>query len=243
MTKADSPRFNEQAAHPASQSFGEVLREVRETTGVSVRSLARDTAYSPSHLRSVENGNRKATQHLVAACDDALGAGGVLVTLALAEATDDQLRRRAVLASLGTLTAIGMPSPRLVSEALRSDLLSALGGSDWTGISGEYGRRFVVDSPEEFQLRLTGDLLVLRSALSGGSSGANSAAPSLMMLQGMVTANLGDRDASSRWYQSARLAAEATHDERSDNGFTVERSSVADMKARNPKRCWLRRRT
>jgi transcriptional regulator with XRE-family HTH domain len=212
MTVTDSPRFNDHPDGCAAKSFGEALRKVREATGTTMKRLAHETAYSSSHLRSVENGNRKATHDLVAACDDALRAGGVLVTLAHAEATDDQVRRRAVLAALGTLTAIGMPDPRLVSEALRSDLLSVLGGNDWNEISAEHGRLFVADSPDEFQVRLTGDLLVLRSALSAGSNQANHAAPRLMMLQGMVTANLGDRDASSRWYRAARLAADASHD-------------------------------
>jgi transcriptional regulator with XRE-family HTH domain len=127
MTVTDSPRFNDHPDGCAAKSFGEALRKVREATGTTMKRLAHETAYSSSHLRSVENGNRKATHDLVAACDDALRAGGVLVTLAHAEATDDQVRRRAVLAALGTLTAIGMPDPRLVSEALRSDLLSVLG--------------------------------------------------------------------------------------------------------------------
>jgi transcriptional regulator with XRE-family HTH domain len=212
MPLADSSRFNDQPGDASRKAFGEALREVREATGATMRRLAHGTAYSPSHLRSVENGNRRATPDLVEACDDALRAGGILIALFHAEEADDQVRRRTILATLGTLAAVGMPNPRLICEALRSDLLSVLGVSDWNEISAEYGQLFVTESPDDFQVRLTGDLLVLRSTLSTGSDQAEHAAPRLMMLQGMVTANLGDRDAASRWYRAARLAADASHD-------------------------------
>jgi transcriptional regulator with XRE-family HTH domain len=73
------------------QEIGRLIREIREAKGLSIASLARQIAFSPSHLRSVENGNRAATADLASACDKALGTDGLLTSLRTAsEGGDDR---------------------------------------------------------------------------------------------------------------------------------------------------------
>jgi len=215
MTRTDTERFSPAVGGADAEDFGHALRTIRKTVGASLTKLARQTSYSESYLRSVENGNRAATLNLVEACDSALETGGVLVDLFLAERDGDDVRRRTVLAALGTVTGLGITTPGVVAEALRASLLSVLGVDDWEEIATEYGRRFVTDPPAVFRAQLSGDLLVLRRSMGeSDSAGARLAAPRLMTLHGMVTANLGDAAGAARWYRAARLAADRTNDHR-----------------------------
>ncbi|HEY2575352.1 MAG TPA: helix-turn-helix transcriptional regulator [Streptosporangiaceae bacterium] len=192
------------------EDIGQALRVARKTAGLSIAQLARSITFSESHLRSVENGNRKITHEVVGAYDKALGLGGILVDLFVA-GQDDDLKRRTALSLLGTITAVGVSAPRVIAESLRESILFAVGADDWQDITIEYGRRFMIDSPEVFRQRLTGDLLVLRQAIStSDSSNIQLAAPRLLMLHGMVSANLGNIDDAARWYRAARLAADRT---------------------------------
>lgn len=195
------------------EDVGQALRLAMQAAGFSITQLARLVKFSESHLRSVENGNRKITGDVVEAYDEALGMGGILVDL-YATGQDDDLRRRTALSLLGTVTAIGMSAPQLIAESLRESILSAVGTDDWHDIAIEYGQRFMIDSPTVFRKRITGDLLILRQAISAtDSNGSQLTAPRLMMLHGMVSANLGNTAEAARWYRAARLAADRTGDE------------------------------
>jgi len=214
MTGTDSRRFNQEGSETVSEAFGQALRAIRMSAGVSLPKLARGAAFSESHLRNVENGNRAATREIADACDRALGTGGILVDLFIADQDEDAMRRRAVLGALGTVVGLGVVDVRLVAESIRMSLLATLGVEDWDEVGVDYGRSFMSDSPTEFQARLSGDLLVLRqSMMESDSAQARLVAPRLMTLQGMVTANLGDAAGAARWYRAARLAADRTGDD------------------------------
>lgn len=59
-------------------NFGQELRRLRGAAGLSLRGLAREMHYDPGYVSKVENGAKKPTGELAAACDRALGTGGVL---------------------------------------------------------------------------------------------------------------------------------------------------------------------
>ncbi len=125
------------------------------------------------------------------------------------------MRRRALLGALGAISGLELVQPRLMAERLRESLLSALGTDDWHELATEYGYRFMVDAPGTFREQLTGDLLILRQAMTESDSIAmRLAAPRLMMLYGMTTANLGHASDAARWYRAARLAAKQVNDYR-----------------------------
>ncbi len=194
-------------------SIGQALRASRDAAGLSIVQLARLTAFSASHLRSVENGNRAVTRAIAEAYDRALGTGGIIVDLFLADEKGAVVRRREALSLLGTVSALGVGAPQLIAESLRESLLSACETGDWPEIVIENGQRFMTDSPGEFRTHLTGDLIVLRHSISQRDSEMTRiAAPRLMTLHGMVIANLGDGSKAARWYRAARLAADQTGD-------------------------------
>jgi hypothetical protein len=173
----------------------------------------RQLLFSESHLRSMENGNRKVTRDVAEGYDKALGTGGLLLDLLIADEDGDDMRRRVVLSVLGTITGLGFAAPQIIAESLRESLLSAIGRDDWQEVAAEYGQRFMSDPPSLFKSRLTGDLLVLRQTIVTRESAASLlAAPRLMMLHGMITANLGDAASAARWYRAARITADGTRD-------------------------------
>jgi hypothetical protein len=177
--------------------------------------MATLTNYTKGYLGNLETGTgdkRVKIEH-VAAYDRALDTAGLLVDLLTADQDGDSVKRRAVLDALALITGVGVTNRRLIAESLRTSLLAALGTDDWHEIAAEHGRRFMTDAPNEFLTRLDGDLIVLRQSLASDSEGARLAAPRLMMLHGMVTANQGDAANAARMYRAARIAADRSGDD------------------------------
>ena len=75
----------------AVHRFGAELRALRDERRLSLAALGRQTAYDASYLARLERGDQFATLAVAQACDQALGAGGVLVRLW--EAADRERRR------------------------------------------------------------------------------------------------------------------------------------------------------
>jgi transcriptional regulator with XRE-family HTH domain len=106
-----------------SETVRQALRATREAAGVSIAKLARQATFSESHLRSMENGNRKITREAVEGYDAALGTGGILVDLFVADKDGDDMRRRTALGMLGTVSGLGLAAPQVIAESLRESLL------------------------------------------------------------------------------------------------------------------------
>lgn len=62
--------------------FAEVMRDLRQRRGLSLRALGNVTFIDPAHLSRLERGLREPTQEAAAAVDQALDADGALYTLA-----------------------------------------------------------------------------------------------------------------------------------------------------------------
>lgn len=193
--------------------FGESLRQLRRDAGLSLTQLAARAHCSRALVGHVEAGTRRATPQVLRALDEALSAGGLLVDLYAAHEGGDEMRRRTVLSALGTLAGLGV-TEQAVAESLRESLLAALGVDDWPEVTAEFGRRFMADSPAVFRTAISGELLVLRQAVTDRDTpSVRLAAPRLLALAGMATANLGDAPAATRLYRGARLAADRTRDD------------------------------
>ncbi|GHC77934.1 helix-turn-helix domain-containing protein [Streptomyces flavofungini] len=65
--------------------LGEVLRQRRESRGMSLRQMARLLHYSPGWISRVENGRAIPTDDLARACDELLAMDGKLIALARAD--------------------------------------------------------------------------------------------------------------------------------------------------------------
>ncbi len=149
MSPTDSERFSRDSETTAAGSIGHDLRAAREAAGLSIARLARLTAFSESHLRNAENGNRVVTIDIAEAYDRALDTGGVIVNLFVAYADDDlgvewgatpaevargvsglwrsDMRRRIVLASAWAVAALAEPLDRWLRDAADPDVTSSTG--------------------------------------------------------------------------------------------------------------------
>lgn len=206
-------RFKLAGESLVDRSLGETFREEREQRGVTPKDLAVVAHVSSSHLRSIENGNRRITAAIAEAYDKALDAGGLLVDLYNATSDGDEMRRRTVLALLGAIASSGVSASSVLAEFVRRDLLSEFGSDDWPDVASDYGRRFMTDSPAELRTLLARDLVVLRQQIRAeGSKSAMLAAPRLMLLNGALLANSGELVDGHRWYGAARKAAQAVKD-------------------------------
>lgn len=102
-----------------TETVRQAQRAAREAAGISLASLARQATFSESHLRSIENGNRRVTGEVVDTYEKALATGGLLVDLFMADQSGDEMRRRAAPSLLGTITGLGVTAPRLIAGTLR----------------------------------------------------------------------------------------------------------------------------
>ncbi|MGH3922406.1 MAG: helix-turn-helix domain-containing protein [Pseudonocardiaceae bacterium] len=61
--------------------FGDKLRELRVSAGLSLRDLARCVNFTPSYLSKIETGKKRPHRALASACDKALDTGNALADL------------------------------------------------------------------------------------------------------------------------------------------------------------------
>lgn len=98
-----------------TETFGSLLRDCRDTTGISMGELARRVNYSKSYLSKIENDLKPPNPTLAKLCDHALDANGRLIAAARETRAVD---RRQVVAT-GTLTGVALAGgPRPVPDEL-----------------------------------------------------------------------------------------------------------------------------
>lgn len=197
------------------ETIGQALQRAREHRDMSRGHLAHDALVSESYLRAIETGHRRLTLDVAQRIDAALGAGGLIEDLFLADANGDEMRRRILLEALGATAALGAVSPAyVISESLRSSMLAAYSADDGPEIAAEYGRRFMTDPPAKYRDDLASDLMVLRArVIDGDSLAIRLTAPRLMTLAGMAVGNTGAVHQAARWYRAARHASDRTDDD------------------------------
>ncbi|MCI3225399.1 helix-turn-helix domain-containing protein [Streptomyces sp. NP-1717] len=193
-------------------SFGRLVRQLREEAGLSLAALAARSDVSKSHIGNLESGARQPTPAVARALDTALRTDGFLLAVA---AGADPVRRRTMLTGVGL--ALGAkaapPGVNSLAEYLRQALVASLGATvdDWYEIAEEHGRDYMTVSAPELQTRLLGDLAALRAALpEDGRLWA--VVCRLSALEAMTLTSLGDKRAAARWWRTARLAGSQSGD-------------------------------
>lgn len=197
-------------------AFGDAMRSLRKTRGISLRSLATQVNYDFGYLGQIERGDRRPTASIAAAVDLGLGAGGMLIKVFEDVAVEGEMQRRAVLRGL---TALAMGAPPLTAlEAVRQGISQAVDGDvdAWRQVVEDYGRAFYVTGPDEFLERLGADLTVLQTMIAARTSVRQRAligvAAQLSVLVAMTLSATGRTQLASRWWSSARLHAEQSDD-------------------------------
>lgn len=195
-------------------SFGDALRAMRESAGLSLAALGRRAGVSKQHLGNLENGHRPPTPDAARAVDKALGGGGVLIELAALEGVDS-MRRRALLATIGAATGLGAVSgPHALADLVRHGLLAAAGeDEDWDGVVDDAGRRLVTDSSPLFGSALLVNLALLREQITRDAQpDLLRAAAALGQIYGLWLGNGSHLGGAHQWYRSAATLAQRSGD-------------------------------
>jgi transcriptional regulator with XRE-family HTH domain len=201
---------------PVAPPFGDVLRSLRRTAGVSLAALSARTHYSKSMIGHVETGARAATGEFAAACDRALGTGPLLSIVLGTQERGDDVRRRALLAHIGTAAGLlAVAGPGALGDLVRQGLLDAAGhGQDWDAVLDHYGRRLVADPSADLGASLLAQLVAVRQGVAENSGDRDllRAGAGLGQVYGLWLGNQGDISGAHNWYRTATTLADRSGD-------------------------------
>lgn len=188
------------------ETFGEVLRSLREQRGIGLRELAQRTYMARSLLGYVETGERRPTARLAEACDRVLGSTPLLTVLAGIDGEDNDMRRRAFMLAGTAIGLSGIGGAEAVAEVLRASTEPV---ADWDAVVAEYSRRLVQDPSPEFGESLVGKLARAEQLATGkGRPEHLKAFAELSQIYGLYVGNLGDVAGARGWYRSAVAVAD-----------------------------------
>jgi transcriptional regulator with XRE-family HTH domain len=196
-------------------TFGDVLRSLREAADLSLAALAERTHRGKSAIAYVETGERKPTVDLAADCDRVLGTAPLLVTLLELDGEGHDVRRRALLTTLGAATGFGVAGAQALAEAIRHGLLEDSGQvEDWDAVVVDYSRRLVTDPSPAYGAALSGQLAMARQQIidRGRSPERLRAAGYLGHLYGLWEGNQGRVVEAHGWYRSSAMLADRSGD-------------------------------
>ena len=197
-------------------TFGDALRGLRIAAGFrSLAAFATKVNYSKGYLGNIETGERQPTPDLAEACDRALGTAPLLSML-LEDPGGNDMKRRALLSSIGLVTGAGaVVGPSALADLVRHGFLdTACDGEDWDAVVDSYGRRFVVDPSPQFGASLLTQLLVLRQKMieNGQNLDLHRAAAGLGQFYGLWLGNQGELPTAHNWYRTAAVLADRSRD-------------------------------
>lgn len=202
-----------------AETFGQVLRSVREAAGLSLAGLAARTNYHKSEIGHVETGKRRASVDLATACDHVLGTSPLLsMVMEMDEGQGDQMKRRALLATITAtvgFSVIGIGGASALANIVRHGLLdSADAVEDWDTVVEDFSRRLVTDPSEEYGEALLAQLMVARqqNIELGPTADRLRAVAQLGQMCGLWLGNRGDLASARGWYRSAAMLADRSGD-------------------------------
>jgi hypothetical protein len=203
--------------------FAQRMRELMREHGASYRSLAATTYHAKSYLHAIATGAKTPTAELAQRVDDALNAGGELVSYVREEAGDVQ--RRMMITAIAGL-GLGQAADRVavarligsVAERHSAEAQAQAGdhsADDWHEAVLEYGHAYRTAPRAELLADLLADLsdVVALATRTRGRTVArlNEAGAYLASLAAMVCTDLGyTREARHSWRVARRLA-DAAH--------------------------------
>ncbi|MEU1761658.1 helix-turn-helix transcriptional regulator [Micromonospora sp. NPDC005652] len=198
-----------------AETFGEVLKSLREAAGMSLRGLAERVYYSKSEISFVETGARRCRPELVVACDNAFGTAPLLAVLADLD-EGDPMRRRALITTLTAATGLaGLAGAAAVADLVRQGLLETAGqADDWDEVIADYSRRLVADPSPAYGAALLGQLMVARQRLAdvGATPERMRAVALLGQLYGLWLGNQAKIASAHGWYRTAAVLADRSGD-------------------------------
>lgn len=194
------------------ESFGHVLKSLREAAGLGLAGLAARTNYSKPMLGNIEAGRRRASLDLAVACDEVFGTAPLLTSaIGLSDGQEEGMRRRALLATIASTVGVaGLGGVTTLAEVIRHDLLIEGGALDWDAVLTDCGHRLGVDQSERTGAYVAKQLLLARQHLST-PDGIRGAAL-LMQLFGLWLGTQGETLTAHSWYRSAVALADRSGD-------------------------------
>ncbi len=200
-----------------AETFGQVLRLVREAAGISLAGLAARTNYHKSEIGHVETGKRRASVDLATACDHELGTFPLLsIVVEMDEGQGDQVKRRALLTTIKAAVGVsGIGGVSALANIVRHGLLdSADAVEDWDAVVEDFSRRLVTDPSAEYGEALLVQLIVARQQNIdlGATADRLRAVARLGQLYGLWLGNRGDVASARGWYRSASMVADRSGD-------------------------------
>lgn len=197
-------------------SFGEVLRSLREAAGLTLTGLAARAYISRAAIGHVETGIRNPTADVALACDAALGTAPVLATLLALDGQGDAMKRRVLLATFGTATALaGLAGAGAVADLVSQGMLDSLGDTeDWDDVVATYSRQLVTDPSTAFGASLIGQMAMVGQQIQerGATPDRLRAAAQLGQLVGLWQGNQGQRASAHVSYRRAAMFANRSGD-------------------------------
>ncbi|MGH3719377.1 MAG: helix-turn-helix domain-containing protein [Pseudonocardiaceae bacterium] len=200
-----------------AETFGHVLRSVREAAGLSLASLAARTNYHKSEIGYVETGKRRASVDLATACDHVLGTFPLLSTVVeMDEEQGDQVKRRALLEIItATVGTFGIGSASTLANIVRHGLLDSVDAAeDWDAVVEDFSRQSLTDRSPAYGEALLAQLMVARqqNVNLGATADRMRAAAQLSQIYGLWLGNRGDVASARGWYRSAAMVADRSGD-------------------------------
>jgi DNA-binding XRE family transcriptional regulator len=196
-------------------SFGMALRVMRDAAGLTQEAVASRANISKPHYGRFETGARLPIPEVADAIDHALSGGGVLVELAALERGGDDMRRRALLSTIGAAVAVStLDGPHALGDMIRHGLLNAAGADeDWDAVVGDATTRLVTDPSPMFGAALLTNLMMLRQQVAEKpSTSAFRAAAGLGQVYGLWLGNQAELGGAHHWYRSAGTLADRSGD-------------------------------
>ncbi|WP_435207341.1 helix-turn-helix domain-containing protein [Micromonospora sp. bgisy143] len=200
-------------------AFGKLLRQHRESAGLSLRQLGAIIHFQYSHISQVERGNRRPTDALATACDRALNADGALIEAHQTDRADSiDLHRRTMLRAMTALAAAPAVAPLAGLEALRHGLGDAAtpDHDEWEQIAADYGHGYYRQPRSALMAQLSADLTVLQHQIAADAGtrrpGLLRAAARLSVIVALSLVASGHVVMGRRWWQTARRVADESGD-------------------------------
>ena len=195
-------------------TFGQILRQHRQSRQLSLRDLSGLTQFGFTFLSQVERGERKATENLARRCDKALEANGALIEAHRgSQAGELDMHRRTVLRAMGALAT--SPMSLVQWEALRHGMVVAADPDldHWDQILSDYGAAYYRMPTGQLMDNLRADLTVLQAliAVEGAETARQRllrAAARLAVIVALKMVATGNTLAAGRWWRDAHQWAD-----------------------------------
>lgn len=145
-------------------SFGMVLRQLRQDKRWSTTQMAARLGWSQSFVSLIESDRRAVTWEFAAACDELFKTAPFLTTLCGCEGEDHEMQRRALLTAFIATAGIGATaSLAAMSERIRMEFDVT---EDWDTKINDYRRRLVLEPTAVFGDQLLASMIVARQMMS-----------------------------------------------------------------------------